>query len=78
MSKKVHDSALKKTALQAAREARGLSVEAVAKKVGICPAYLRQIETGARAPGYLVATQLGKLLEFNFGSLIFDAAKKKR
>jgi transcriptional regulator with XRE-family HTH domain len=39
-----------RTKAQAAREAAGLSLEAAAKRIGLCPRYVRRLELHGRAP----------------------------
>lgn len=49
--------------LSALREAKGMSQEALAKSVGISPAYLGLIESGERDPGDVIRRSLARVLE---------------
>ena len=49
--------------LQALREAKGMSQEALARSVGISPSYLALIEQGERDPGDPIRRALARALE---------------
>lgn len=49
--------------LSALRESKGLSQEALARSVGISPAYLGLIETGEREPDAAIRRALARALE---------------
>ncbi|MBA4726253.1 MAG: helix-turn-helix transcriptional regulator [Pseudomonas sp.] len=49
--------------LTALREAKGMSVELLARAVGISPAYLDLIEAGEREPGGAIRRALARALE---------------
>lgn len=49
--------------LKGLRESKGLSVEALARSVGISPHYLALIEQGERAPDSAIARSLARALD---------------
>jgi DNA-binding XRE family transcriptional regulator len=49
--------------LSVMREARGISLEALARSVGISPVYLGLIESGERDPGEAIRRSLARAME---------------
>ena len=47
------------------REAKGISLEALARSVGISPAYLALIESGERDPGEAIRRALARAMEIS-------------
>lgn len=63
-------------AIRAAREARGLTQEAVAAAVGVYPSYISLIENGRHTPGPEVADSLVR--ELGLGASLVEIANARR
>lgn len=56
--------------LRTAREARGLSQEALAQRAGMDPAEIRRLESARRDPGVRVVTRLARALGIKAADLL--------
>ena len=61
--------------IKAVREARGLSQIKLAEDSGITPAYLCELESGAKSnPGYKILTSISSALGVNVSELLEEPA----
>jgi transcriptional regulator with XRE-family HTH domain len=61
--------------IKAAREARGLSLSALARQVGVTPSYLSEVEHGAKRPSLAVLRRLAAVLNLDPADLLPDKAR---